>query len=187
VHHLHLDPIPLECTVVQVFHAIQGHQESPCLWEKHIDAILRGIPVQPTIHEACLYHGIVAGCLLLLLHQVDDFAIACKDTKIAEGVIKTIECKMTIKVHSLGIITQFNGVDVQQTQYYIKLSMHKYPTKMLMNHGWSLTTSSSSTRLPLQPDSNYITSLETAKRPTTTNEQEQLKQEFFNTVKLLVN
>ncbi len=74
-HHLHLDPIPQECTVVQVFHAIQGHPESPHLWEKHIHAILRGIPLQPTTHEPCLYHGIVAGHLLLLLQQVDDLLV----------------------------------------------------------------------------------------------------------------
>jgi hypothetical protein len=155
-------------------------------WEHHLHLDpIRGTPLQPTTHEPCLYHGIVAGCLLLLLCQVDDFAIACMDTQIAEGVIKTIESKMTVKVHSLGIITRFHGVDVQQTQYYIKLSMHKYLTKMLMNHGWSLTISSSSTRLPLQPDSNYITSLETANRPTTTDEQGKLKQrnkEYLNCV-----
>ncbi len=63
--------------------------------------------------------------------------------------------------------------------------MHKYLTKMLMNHGWSLITSSSSTRLPLQTDSNYITSLETTNRPTTTDEQEKLKQEFFNSCQVI--
>ena len=89
-------------------------------------------------HEQCLYHGIVAGQLLLCLQQVDGFAIACNNIKVAGGVIKTVESKITITVHSLGIITRFNGVDVQQTQYYIKLSMHKYLTKMLMNHGWSI-------------------------------------------------
>lgn len=79
---------------------------------KKNDAILK-----PTTHEQCLYHGIVAGQLLLCLQQVDGFAIACNNIKVAEGVIKTVEGKITITVHSLGIITRFNGVDFQWTQY----------------------------------------------------------------------
>jgi hypothetical protein len=39
-YHLQLDPFPPECTVVQVFNAIQGYPESPRIWEKHIDVIL---------------------------------------------------------------------------------------------------------------------------------------------------
>ena len=35
--HLKRTPIPSNCTVVQVNNAIQGHPESPRLWEKHID------------------------------------------------------------------------------------------------------------------------------------------------------
>lgn len=41
--HLGRAPIPQEHTVVQVNNAIQGHPESPWLWEKHIDRILRQI------------------------------------------------------------------------------------------------------------------------------------------------
>ncbi len=39
-NHLKRPPIPPDCTVVRVNNAIQGHPESPRLWEKLIDQIL---------------------------------------------------------------------------------------------------------------------------------------------------
>ena len=47
--HLKRPPIP-KGYVLPVQHAIQGHPESPCLWEKHITNILQEIDsgVQPT-------------------------------------------------------------------------------------------------------------------------------------------
>ena len=58
---------------------------------------------------------------VIFLHQVDDFAIACEDSDTAKQVTHNINSKMTIDVKELGIIQQYNGVDVQQTQQYIKL------------------------------------------------------------------
>jgi hypothetical protein len=46
--HLKRPPIPEECTVVRVQNALQGHPESPRLWEKHIVAILWNIGFVPT-------------------------------------------------------------------------------------------------------------------------------------------
>jgi hypothetical protein len=42
-------PIP-DGHVIPVLGAMQGHPELPCLWEKHIDRILRNIGLTPTIH-----------------------------------------------------------------------------------------------------------------------------------------
>jgi hypothetical protein len=53
-NHLGKPPIQPECTVVRVHNAIQGHPESPRLWEKHIDKILRELGLQPATHEPCL-------------------------------------------------------------------------------------------------------------------------------------
>ena len=50
-------PIP-EGYVIPVLAAMQGHQESPRLWEKHIDTILHVIiGLTPTVHETCLHCG----------------------------------------------------------------------------------------------------------------------------------
>jgi hypothetical protein len=51
-------PIPAG-HVVPVLSAMQGHPESPCLWEKHPDAILRELSLTPTVHEPCLYSGTI--------------------------------------------------------------------------------------------------------------------------------
>jgi hypothetical protein len=55
---------------------MQGHPESPRLWEKHIDRILRDIGLTPTIHEPCIYSGLILGERVLFMRQVDDFAIS---------------------------------------------------------------------------------------------------------------
>jgi hypothetical protein len=58
---------------------MQGHPEAPHLWEKHADVILQGLGLTPTVHEPCLYSGIIDGKQILLKHQVDDFAIMAQD------------------------------------------------------------------------------------------------------------
>ncbi len=75
-NHLGRPSIPGHCTVVRVNNAIQGHPESPRLWEKLIDKILRKIGLRPTTHEPCLYQGHCNGQYTLFMRQVDDFAIA---------------------------------------------------------------------------------------------------------------
>jgi hypothetical protein len=54
-------PIP-DGYVIPVQAAMQGHPESPRLWEKHIDKILCvKLCFKPTIHEPCLYCGVFDG------------------------------------------------------------------------------------------------------------------------------
>jgi hypothetical protein len=68
-------PIP-EGHVIPVLGAMQGHPESPRLWEKYIDKALRLIGLAPTVHEPCIYLGTVLDERVLFMRQVDDFAIA---------------------------------------------------------------------------------------------------------------
>ena len=64
--------------VIPVEHAIQGHPEAGVLWEKMIIGILEGDELGFTsmTHECNLYHGEIDGELVLVCHQIDDFAIA---------------------------------------------------------------------------------------------------------------
>jgi len=100
-------PIPKDCTVVQVCKAIQGHPESPRLWEKHIDGILRHMGFTPTRHEACLYSGTVNGELVLFLHRVDDFSVSASDEDLCGRLIAHINAKMTMDLGYLML--QWNG------------------------------------------------------------------------------
>jgi len=40
--------------VIPNLSAMQGHPESPRLWEKHADSILQGLGLKPTVHEPVL-------------------------------------------------------------------------------------------------------------------------------------
>ncbi len=64
---LHLKQLPLQPgQVIPVLSAMQGHPESPRLLEKHVDSILRDIGLTPTVHEPCLYSGVINGKRVLL-------------------------------------------------------------------------------------------------------------------------
>jgi hypothetical protein len=69
-------PIP-DGHVIPVLGAIQGHPESPHLWEKHIDQILCDIGLTPTIHEPCIYSGLILGERVLFMQQVGNFCNLC--------------------------------------------------------------------------------------------------------------
>ncbi len=84
---------------------MQGHPEAPSLWEKHADRILRSIGLHPTIHKPCLYSGIINDTRVLLLHQVDDFAVAAPSQAIASQVFDLIDEKLTIPLKRMGLIT----------------------------------------------------------------------------------
>ena len=82
VKHQKHPPIPPN-HVIPILLAIQGHPESPRLWEKHADAILTELELTPTVHEPCLYSGIKNGQQVIFKRQVDDFTIAAPDAKTA--------------------------------------------------------------------------------------------------------
>ena len=128
-----------EKAVLPVHGTIQGHPESPRLWSKLIDGIIKKLNLKPCHHEPCLYYtNNIFGTkkTVLFLRQVDDFAVACQDKDIAEQVIQAIDSKMTIKIKNLGILSRFNGVDILQSRHYIKLSNKTYIKKISSHHNW---------------------------------------------------
>ncbi len=181
VRHLGKEPIPPECNAVRVHNAIQGHPESPRLWEKHIDKILKDLGLNPTTHEPCLYSGKIEGQRILFLRQVDDFAIAAEQQRHAEKLIDAINSKMRIQVKHLGVIDRFNGMDIYQTRNYVKLTCTKYLQKVVKNHSALLNNPTNILPVPLHADSTYIKQLEQAAVPNTTQEKLTLKQKMgFN-------
>jgi len=55
-----------EGDVIPILSAMQGHPESPRLWEKHADAILHECGLIPTVQEPCLYSGMINGQRVIL-------------------------------------------------------------------------------------------------------------------------
>jgi hypothetical protein len=119
VNHKGRDPIP-KGWVITINYAFQGHPEAPRLWEHHVDKIIKTENFIPTHHEPCLYCSRKDGAYKLLLHQVDDFAVASTDTSTSNHVIEQINKHLRIKIKNQGLITMFNGVDIIQSRYYIK-------------------------------------------------------------------
>jgi len=133
VNHKKRPPIP-DGHVIPILSALQGHPKSPRLREKHADAILREIGLTPTVHEPCLYSGIINDNRVLLKCQVDDFAIAASDTKTADIILDLIDDKLKIPVKRQGYLDMYNGIDVHQTCHYIKISVTSFIDKVFINH-----------------------------------------------------
>ena len=94
-----------EKAVLPVHGALQGHPESPRLWSKLIDGIIKELRIQPCHHELCLcYTNDIFDTkkTVLFLRQVDNSAVAFKDKDTAEKFIEAIDSKMTIKIKILA-------------------------------------------------------------------------------------
>jgi hypothetical protein len=130
VNHKQLPPIP-PGHIILVLSAMQGHPESPHLWEKHAGKILREIGLTPTVHKPCLYLGTIKGQRILFMRQVDDFAIAAPDAKTSNILMDMIDDCLKIPIKRQGYLDMYNGVDVHQTCYYIKINLATYVTKSL--------------------------------------------------------
>jgi hypothetical protein len=112
--HLQRPPIP-DGHVIPVLSTMQGHPESPPLWEKHADAILQELGLTPTVHEPCLYSGVIDSKRIIFMHQVDDFAIATPDKCTADILLDMLDDCLSIPIKCQGYLDMFNGVNVTQT------------------------------------------------------------------------
>jgi hypothetical protein len=97
VQHKNRPPIP-HGHVIPILSAMQGHPESPRLWEKHADKILRKIVLTPTVHEPCLYSGMINDKRVLFMRQVNDFAIGAPDKRTSEILMDLIDDKLSIPI-----------------------------------------------------------------------------------------
>jgi hypothetical protein len=136
-------PIP-DGYVIPVLAALQGHPESPRLWEKHIDKILRKLGFVPTVHEPCLYRGEIEGIRVLFKRQVDDFALAAPNSDIANKTWDLIDAHLKIPMKRYGLISMYNGLDILQSRWFVKVSIKTWLTKMMQLH-------TSKTGLTFQP------------------------------------
>ena len=100
------------------------------MWEKHTDAILRECGLVPTIHEPCLFSGVIEGQWVIAKCQVDDIAVAAPNEHTTTVLLDMIDSKLTIPMKHQGFLDMYNGIDVIQTQHYIKILCSSYITKM---------------------------------------------------------
>ncbi len=129
VNHKQHHPIP-DGEVIPILSAMQGHPESPWLWEKHANAILRECGLVPTVHEPCLYSGVIEGKQVIFKCQVDDFAVAAPYEHTTNVLLDMINDRLTIPMKRQGFLDMYNGIDVSQTCHYIKISCTLYLNKI---------------------------------------------------------
>jgi predicted transcriptional regulator len=106
-----------------------------------------------TTHEPCLYykHHVTLG-LLLLLQQGDDFIIGAKTMELCLDIKQQIQDNMVKVLNELGVIKRFNGLDIEQTGQFIKISAQTYINKIVEHHGWQLEKTAN-LPLPMRKDS----------------------------------
>ena len=176
VQHKRRPPIP-PGYVIPALSAMQGHPESPRLWEKHADAILRELGLTPTTHEPCLYSGIIADRRVIFKRQVDDFAIASPDEKTADILLDLIDDQLSIPLKRQGLLDLFNGINVTQTRDYIKIDCHSYINKFCEKYKNSWLHKVAMTEncpTPLPTDPTWIKKFNAAVGPTDTKQQQHL-------------
>ena len=178
--HKHRDPIPPN-HVIPILSAMQGHPEAPRLWEKHADKILRSIGLVPTTHEPCLYSGLVNGQRVLLLRQVDDFAVAAaSESIITSQVFDLIDNHLTIPLKRLGLITLFNGLDITQTKDYVKISCKTYIERICEKYldSWMNKHHMSTRPTPLPQAESFLKSFLSATGDPSTAVQDKLSNDM---------
>jgi hypothetical protein len=156
---------------------MQGHPELPRLWEKHADAILRNIGLTPTTHEPCLHSGTIEGQWVIFKRQVDDFAIATATEKTANILLDLIDDALSIPLKRQGLLDMFNGINVAQTQDYIKIDCHTYIDKFCNKYlqTWLHKVHLTENRpTPLPTDPAWLKKFNAAIGPTDPKEQQQL-------------
>ena len=164
---------------VRVKHAIQGHPESPRLWQEHIDKILRKLGFQPTTQEPCLYKYVGTDFedkQIFLLRQVDDFAIACNNEAIANTIWDRIDGELSAPLKKEGLLARHNGIDIIQSQQCIKIHCETYLHKILSNKQFLTDIDITSNKpIPMKPDHDYITQFDTSRGPTDPMEHKALE------------
>ena len=176
VNHKKRPPIP-EGYVIPILSAMQGHPESPQLWEKHADSILQDLGLTPTVHEPCLYSGIINNQRVIFKRQVDDFAIAAPDERTANILLDMIDDNLSIPIKRQGLLDMFNGIDVTQTQDYIKLDCHTYINKLSEKYldTWlNKVTLTENRPTPLPTDPSWIKKFNAAVGPSDPKDQANL-------------
>ena len=130
--------------VLPVLHALQGHPESGRLWEVHINKILQSpeFGFKCTTHDRSIYSATIDNEHVLLLRQVDDFALACSNEALAKRIYSQLGERLRLPTETtapfkyLGLLEDFNGINVRQCDDSIAISCQTYIERVLKTHKW---------------------------------------------------
>jgi hypothetical protein len=129
--------------VLPVLRALQGHPESGRFWEEQINSILSHpeLGFEHTSHDRTIYISRKYYEPVLMHRQVDDFSVACSDQSIAKSIPDSIGRRLQLPNEEsppfkyLGLQSEFNGVDIEQSSSHIAISCNSYISRLLKSHG----------------------------------------------------
>lgn len=84
-----------------------------------------------------------------MMRQVDDFMITCTDENMAKNIRNIIGTKIRfeteknrgeVPIEFLGMVDDYNGVDINQTDQLVEMSAKRYNGQFLTSHGWNETS-----------------------------------------------
>ncbi len=132
----------------------------------------------PTVHEPCLYSGLIDGQCVLFMWQVDDFVVAAPSEQIANHVFDMFNNRLTFPMKRMGLISLFNGLDITQTVDFVTISCSTYLDKVLQKHlfTWLLDHDLPSQPTPLPTTKTFLTLFLNAKGDPDPKAQAQLAQ-----------
>jgi hypothetical protein len=85
-----------------------------------------------------------------------------------------IQDNMVNPLNELGVIKRFNGLDIQQTRRYVKISCQTYIGKTVEHHEWQ-QEHTANLPIPMRNDSTYLANLELSYGPEDVKEQQELE------------
>ena len=132
------------CHVLPILRCFQGHPESGKIYEREINQILNSneLNFKATVHYRCIYQTTYKGQKILHLRQTDDLTLTTNEESTAKNIYGIIRAKLQLPGETeppftfLGLVIDFNGVDVNQQKEYIEVNAFDYINQILTSHGW---------------------------------------------------
>jgi hypothetical protein len=97
--------------VILVLTVMQGHPEALQLWLKYASKIIKMLKLKPTVHEPCLYLGLVCGVCVLLKRQVGNFTVATVVPEIVSIALNKIDKYLAFLLERMVLVTLLGGPD----------------------------------------------------------------------------
>ena len=135
-----------------VKHASQGYLESEIIWMHFIDNnLIKDMGFKTTTHDIYSYRKVTGNEVVYILRQINDCIAQTKRKETAKNIFNIIGTKMRfaseetkgiIPFEYLGIVKDYNCVDIKQTSHYIDMSCESYIKRLYKSHVCDVTNSS---------------------------------------------
>ena len=145
-------PIP-QWHVIPVLKNLQCHPQAPRQWALHIDRCIKKHGLRAVTHAKCLYIGRIHDTVVLILRQVDDFAIGAATDAVYNEICNRIDSDLSSPLKRFGLVTHFNSIDFVQTRHFVTVHCGTYLSKVFERHGWE---DLHGTHLPMHASNSHL-------------------------------